>query len=609
MGINFFTRNLRDAKFLLFEHLAIDKLYSYESFQDLNTKTISMMLEEANKFARDVLGPTMQDGDQEGCHYQDGSVTFPASYSRAWKLYGETGWIALSHDPKYGGQGLPMVVSAIIGELFQGANCTIAIGAELTAGAAELIERFGSEQEKSMFVEKMYSGRWSGTMALTEPEAGSDVGMIATRAIPEPESECSGIYRIEGSKQYITWGEHDLSENIIHLVLARIDGAPPGTKGLSLFIVPRLWVHPDGSTGTSNDIVCTSIEQKMGQHGSATCSLVFGSRNRCRGILLGSTTEGIAKMFQMMNELRLHSGLQGMALAASAYDAARQYAKIRIQGAPFTDPGRGAVPIVQHEDVRRMLMNLKAGTEALRALVAMVFYLSDQARHDPGEEDRKKAQRHLDFYIPIVKNAGADFSYELIRDAIQLLGGAGYCKDFPVEQYSRDCKINSIVEGTSYIQAKDLVTRKLGLGKGKKDRVFSEWFRDIIDFANLYSSDSVFGEDCRLLAETAVAARECVEKLSAFYESGQSEMVVLNATRLLDCLAYVTMGKLITEQGLIARDKGKKAKSGSADYIFYSGKEKTAHYFCRNFLPRVSALHRTIQFADKSALRIPEQAL
>ncbi len=608
MGVNYFTHDLRDAKFLLFEHLQVEKLQAYRSFRDLNAKALKMILDEALKLAREVLAPTMQDGDRLGCIYESGAVKVPESFHRAWQLFAETGWVGMCNSPEYGGQGLPMTIGAVIGEFFQGANCSLAMGAELTAGAAGLIESFGSDQEKKLFLEKMYAGKWGGTMALTEPGAGSDVGLIATRAIPQADSEVSRIYRIEGEKQFITWGQQDVTENIIHLVLARIDGAPAGTRGLSLFIVPRIWVGPDGSLGNFNDVYCSGIEHKMGQNGSATCSLVFGGKGTCRGILLGSTTAGISKMFQMMNELRLHTGLQGLALASAAYDAASQYARTRIQGAPFTDPKGPPVAIAQHEDVRRMLMNLKAGTEALRALMGTVFMLADKARHDPVEMVRRESQRKLEFFIPVVKACGSDFAYELIRDAIQVYGGYGYCRDFPAEQYSRDCKITSIVEGTNYIQAKDFVTRKLAIGKGD-NQIFAEWLEDINNFGRRYGLDPEFEKDCRVLLEAASATRAIADQLVRYSVNDKLPLVALNATRLVECVGDLSMARLILEQGLIARDKLKKISQAASDAVFYRGKIESAHYFCCSILPRVFGRQKIVELADSSALRIPAEAL
>ncbi len=609
MGVNFFKRNPRDAKFVLFEHFKVDEFQVYGKYSDFNRKTINMIVDEALKFAKEVMGPTMQDGDIAGCQYESGKVIFPESYHQVWRLMKETGWFGIHNSPEYGGQGLPMVVAGVIGEFFQGANCTIATGAELTVGAAGLIESFGTDKHKELFLEKMYSGQWGGTMALTEPEAGSDVGLISTRAIPESNSEETRIYRIEGKKQFITWGEQDLTENIIHLVLARIEGAPSGTRGLSLFIVPKHWVEDDGSLGESNDVFCSGIEHKMGQNASSTCSMDFGSKGQCRGILLGESTSGIAKMFQMMKEMRLNTGLQGMAMASAAYDTASEYAKSRIQGSPFMDRKAGQVPIVQHEDVRRMLMNLKAGSEALRAFFCKVFYLSDQGHYDPDESVRKEALRKLDFYIPIVKNSGADFSFELIRDAIQILGGVGYCKDFPVEQYARDCKITSIVEGTSYIQTNDLVNRQLGIGRGGDNTILLDWYNDTRAFGESHRKDLDFSVDSKLLVETAEATKKIADTLVSYFTGNEPRLIPLNATRLLECLAEVTMGRLMIEQGLIARNKLETIKPNNPDAVFYRGKVETAHYFCRNFLPRVFSRQRIVELADCSAIQIPEAAL
>ncbi len=361
MGINYFQRDDRDLKFLLFEHMNVEKLLSYEAFRDFSADDFSMILDEAGKVCREVLGPTMQDGDREGCNYKDGVVEVPASFHECWKVMAENGWIAASSNPEFGGQGLPALMGGLLGELFTGANMSMMTYPGLAVGNGRLIENFGTDEDKALFVEKMYTGVWGGTMCLTEPDAGSDVGWLRTKAVPDPSSGDPRIYKIEGTKRFITCGDHDLTDNIIHLVLARIEGGPQGTKGISLFIVPKIWVNPDGSMGESNDVYCEGIEHKMGIHGSSTCTLNFGENGKCRGILLGEPHSGMAKMFQMMNEARISCGVQALGLAASAYDAARKYARERVQGPPFTNRDGDRVPIIQHEDVRRMLMRLKAG--------------------------------------------------------------------------------------------------------------------------------------------------------------------------------------------------------------------------------------------------------
>jgi alkylation response protein AidB-like acyl-CoA dehydrogenase len=605
MGTNFFKRDPRDCQFVLFEYLGVDKLLTYEAFKDFSEDDFRMIIDEALKVAREELGPAMQDGDQEGCTYEDGVVKVPKSFHRCWKVLAENGWLATSQNPEFGGQGLPEVVGGIVSEFFTGANIAMMNYPGLAVGNGRLIENFGTEQDKTLFVEKMYTGVWDGTMCLTEPDAGSDVGWLRTKAVPDEDSGDPRIYKIEGTKQFITAGEHDLTENIIHLVLARIEGAPHGTRGISLFIVPKIWVNPDGSLGEPNDVFCSGIEHKMGVIGSATCSLNFGEKGKCRGILLGEPNSGMAKMFQMMNEARMGTGLMGFALTANAYDSARLYAKERVQGPPLTNRKADRVPIIKHEDVRRMLMNLKAGTEAMRALIGKVFYMIDVAEHDPDEETRKNSLQQVELFTPLVKAYCTDLGYTLIRDAIQVLGGVGYCKEFPVEQYARDCKIASIWEGTNYIQALDLVGRKLGMGGGK---VFQEWLQGVMNFTGEYQNDKDFGPDFKVLYKAAKATGDFPLRYIQYFQDGKTPMVGLTATRFLECFSEVLMAQLMLEQGLLARDKLGAVGAESSDGIFYRGKVETAKYFCRNILPNVFARHMTLELEDTSSLDIPEEA-
>ncbi|MBU4426412.1 MAG: acyl-CoA dehydrogenase, partial [Proteobacteria bacterium] len=475
----------------------------------------------------------------------------------------------------------------------------------LAVGNGRLVENFGTDEDRALFVEKMYTGVWGGTMCLTEPDAGSDVGWIRTRAVPDPEAGDQRIYKIEGTKRFISAGEHDLTENIIHLLLARIEGSPYGTRGISLFIVPKIWVNPDGSLGEPNDVFCSGIEHKMGILGSATCTLNFGENGKCRGILLGEPNSGMAKMFQMMNESRMGVGLMGLSLAASAYDTARTYARERVQGPPFTDRKADRVPIIQHEDVRRMLMNLKAGTEAMRAMLGKVLYLMDVSEKDPDEAARRKALQQVELFTPLVKAYCSDFGYALIREAVQILGGVGYCREFPVEQYARDAKLNSIWEGTTYIQALDLVGRKLGMEGGK---VFQDWIQGVMSFTSDHRDDQDFGPDFKLLFKAAQANGDFAMRYLQYFQGGKPRLIALSATRFLECFSEVLMGQLILEQGLLARERSGQVDADSSDGIFYRGKVETAKYFCRNILTNVFARHMTLQQEDTSALDIPEEA-
>lgn len=605
MGINYFRRDSRDAKFVLFEYLGIEKLLKYDAYKDFGIDDFSMIIDEALKICREELGPAMQDGDKEGCTYDDGAVKVPESFHRCWKVMAENGWMALASNPAFGGQGLPALLSGTISDFFCGANMAFMTYPGLAVGNGRLIETFGTEEDKALFVEKMYTGQWGGTMCLTEPDAGSDVGWLRTKATPDPDAGDPRIYKIEGTKRFITCGEHDLAENIIHLLLARIEGAPHGTKGISLFIVPKIWVNPDGSMGEPNDVYCGNIEHKMGIKGSATCTLNFGENGKCRGILLGEPNSGMAKMFQMMNEARMGCGVQALGLAASAYDAARYYAKERVQGPPMTDRRADRVPIIQHEDVRRMLMNLKAGTEAMRAMIGKLFYLIDVAQHDPDEALRKRSEQQVELFTPLVKAYCSDFGYQLTREAIQVFGGVGYCSEFPVEQYARDLKIVSIWEGTSYIQALDLVGRKLGIGGGK---VFQDWIQGVFAFTGEHKEDGDFGPDFKLLFKAAQAAGDFAMRYMQYFQSGRANLIGLTATRFLECFSEVLMAQLMLEQGLLARAKLAETDPDSSDGIFYRGKVETAKYFCRNILPNVFARHMSLQQEDASALTIPEEA-
>ena len=442
-------------------------------------------------------------------------------------------------------------------------------------------------------------------MCLTEADAGSDVGWLRTKAVPDPEADDARVYKIEGTKQFITCGEHDLTENIIHLVLARIEGAPPGTKGISLFIVPKIWVNPDGSLGQPNDVYCGNIEEKMGVHGSSTCTLNFGENGKCRGILLGEPNSGMAKMFQMMNQARMACGVQALGVAASAYDTARNYAKERLQGPPFTNRDADRVPIIRHEDVRRMLMNLKAGTEAMRAMIGKLYYFIDMHKHDPDEANRNEAGLQVELFTPLVKAYCTDFGYQLTRDAIQVLGGVGYCSEFPAEQYARDIKISSIWEGTNYINSLDLVGRKLNMEGGK---VFQGWIEGVMKFTGDHKDDPEFGPDFKLLFKAAQATGDYTMRYLEYLKEGKLQLIPLSCTRFLECFSEVLMAQFMLEQGLLARNKLKEVDVASADGIFYRGKIETAKYFCRNILTNVFGRHMTLQQEDMSAVDIPEEA-
>ncbi|MBF0529404.1 MAG: acyl-CoA dehydrogenase [Deltaproteobacteria bacterium] len=605
MTVNFFRRDDRDTKFILFEQFGVDKLLSYEAFKDFSADDFHMIIQEALKTCREVVGPTLKIGDQQGCKYENNQVTTPKENRDLWKFLFENGWGAMPCEPEFGGQGLPLIMHVLVTEFFDSANMAFTVATGVTSGGGRVISNYGTAEDRALFVEKMYSGIWAGTMCLTEADAGSDVGWLRTKAIPDPDAGDPRIYKIQGTKRFISAGEHDLTENIIHLVLARIEGAPKGTKGISLFIVPKIWVNPDGSLGQPNDMNCTGIEHKMGLHGSVTASLSFGENNQCRGILLGEPNSGMSKMFQLMNEARIATGLQALGCTSAAYDVARVYAQERIQGPPFTNRSADRVPIIQHEDVRRMLMNLKSGTEAMRALLSKIAYLSDVAEHDPDEKARHAARRQVELLIPLVKSYNTDYGYQLIRDAIQIFGGSGYCAEYPVEQYARDIKILSIWEGTNYIQSLDLIGRKMMMEGGK---IFQDWIQEIMDLTAAHRDDPDLAADFKRLFKAAKLVGEWAMQYVQYFQDGRLRLIPLTSTRFLDCMAEVEFARLLLEQALIARTKLADVGAGSADDMYYRGKIETAKYFCRNTLVNVFSRHMSLETEDTSALDIPEAA-
>jgi alkylation response protein AidB-like acyl-CoA dehydrogenase len=605
MGVNYFNRNERDTKFVLFEHLKVGELLKYDRYKDFSLDDFEMIIQEGLKVCKEVLGPANQDGDREGCCYDEGLVTIPKSFHHCWKVMAENGWISMSGKPDVGGQGLPAALSGLVSEFFTGANMAFMSYPGLTSANAEVIEHYGTDLDREMFVEKLNTGVWAGTMCLTEPDAGSDAGHARTKAVPDPEAIDPRIYKIDGNKRFITCGDHNLTENIIHLVLARVEGGPPGAKGISLFIVPKVWVNPDGSLGEPNDVFTTGIEHKMGIHGSCTASLSFGENGQCRGILLGEPHSGMAKMFLMMNEARMGCGVQSLGLASSAYDSALQYAKERVQGPPFTDRKADRVRIIEHEDVRRMLMNLKAGTEGMRAMIGKLYFLIDVALSETDEAKKKQAANQVELLTPLVKAYCSDFGYNLTRDAMQVLGGVGYCAEFPVEQYARDIKIVSIWEGTNYIQSLDLIGRKLPMEGGG---VFQSWIQNIFDFTKEHKEDPDFGPDFKLLFKAAQATGDYTMRFMQYFQGGKPKLIPLSATRFLECFSEVLMAHLLLEQGLIAREKLKGVEAASADGYFYRGKMETVKYFCRNILTNVFSRYTSFQQEDTSAVDIPEEA-
>ncbi len=591
--------DLRDVKFQLFEWLPTEELLRRPSFSQWERPDVEMVLEEALKLAKEQLAPTSKEGDTIGARFESGKVLMPPSSHQVYQKICEGGWIGCINNPEYGGMGLPDVVGTGINEFFFGANMALSLTGLLTRGTGYLIEKFGTDEMRELFCTRLYSGEWAGTMCLTEPQAGSEVGASKTRAVKQP----NGRYLIQGEKIFITSGDQDLTPNIVHAVLARTPGAAEGTSGLSLFIVPKVRVNPDGSLGQANDVVCANIEHKMGIHGSPTCSLVYGGNDRCEGFLLGEELQGMKLMFLMMNAARIEVGLQGQALASGAYQAALEYARTRLQGRHWSklrDHTAPQVPIIEHPDVRRMLFTSNAYVQAMRALLMQTSYYIDLSRITEGEE-HDKYQSWVEVLTPICKAWSTDWGFRVTEWCLQVFGGYGYTEEYPASQYLRDAKIRSRYEGTNGIQALDLVARKLPSKGGKP-------VRELLGMAEAtfkkLKSDKQLMEPAWMLG----AALKQIEDISkGLTKRADAIMVVLlNSVPFLDMIGTVLAAHFLLEQAIIARDKlktilaeaGVKPESNGnyreflaehAEAAFYHNKVQTAIHFCYRALPTVTA--------------------
>jgi alkylation response protein AidB-like acyl-CoA dehydrogenase len=587
-----YKADMRDIRFQLFEWLPTAELLKKELFSQWEQDDVNMVLEEALKLSQEQLAPTNKDGDTIGARFDNGRVTLPPSFHPVYQKMREGGWISCINNPEYGGMGLPGTVGTAINELFFGANMSLCLTTLLTRGAGYLIEKFGTDEMRKLFCERMYAGQWAGTMCLTEPQAGSDVGASKARAVKQP----NGRYLIQGEKIFITGGDHDLTENIIHAVLARTPKAPEGTAGLSLFIIPKIRVNPDGSLGEPNDVVCSRIEEKLGIHGSPTCSLVFGGNDKCEGFLLGEENHGMKLMFQMMNPARIEVGLQGEAVAAATYLAALDYAKTRLQSRHWSklkDHSAPQVPIIEHPDVRRMLFTSAAYVQAMRALLLQTSYYIDMTHATTGEE-QERYHSYVEVLTPICKAWASDWGFRVTEWCLHVYGGYGYCSEYPAEQYMRDAKIAAIYEGTNGIQALDLVARKLPAKGGKP-------IRDLLGMAEAtfkkLRGDPQFMEPAWMLG----AALKQIEDISKGLTKRPDAVLVvlLNSCAFLDMIGDVLGAHFLLDQAVIARDKLKAMYA--ADGVKTDDKEATRAYLQDK--PEAAFYHNKVQAAIHFAYR------
>lgn len=592
----------RDIAFVVNEQLEAQKLSEFAAFKDFNKKTIDLVINEVRNLALKEVLPTNAEGDRQGCRLENGKVSIPDCFPRIWELFKSGEWLALPESPEWGGQGAPQILSVAATEYLNGANMGLYMYVALTHGAAHLIESFGTPEQKELYVKKMYSGKWGGTMLLTEASAGSDVGALETKAIPQPD----GTYLIEGSKIFISGGEHDMVENIIHPVLARIEGAPAGTRGISLFIVPKHRVNRDGSIGEFNDVVCTGIEHKMGINGNCTCSLSLGSNGKCVGYLLGEENKGMKEMFQMMNEARLYVGVQGLSLASSSYLNAVNYAKERIQGPNLIkaalEGNMTGVPIIQHPDVRRQLINMKSYVEGMRSLLYYIAFCNDRIKTLDDAVEKERLGGIIDILTPIAKGYVTDRAFDVCSSGMQVYGGYGFIEEYPQSQLMRDCRITMIYEGTNGIQAMDLLGRKIGMKKGKP---VMDLFGEIQSIINQAKSSQTLAA---LAGDVEAVLGKLGEVLMHMGKKAMSAEVMSAfafAHPLLDAFGDVVMAWMLLWRASVAE---KAMSSSQKDAVFYQGQITSAKYFIETILPVTHGKINSIMKTSNAPIEMDEAA-
>ncbi len=611
--------NTRDQKFVLYEQNGIERLFASYRYREFSREVVDMILSEAEKFAVEEILPTYEIGDkQDPAVFKDGKTYAPRCYHEPYRKYCESGWICSVAAPEFGGQGLPISINIACSELFGAANYAFLMYPGLTVGAATLIGTYGNEEQIKKYAIKMFSGEWSGTMCLTEPGAGTDVGNLRTSARRLPD----GTFSITGTKCFISSGDHDLTEQIVHPVLARIEGDPPGTKGISIFIVPKYRVNKDGGLGEFNDVITGNIEHKMGIKGSATATLNFGENGNCIGELLGNEREGMKVMFQLVNRARLSTGMQGLDLASVSYEHAVQYAKDRIQSRKIEDwnnPAAPAVTIINHPDVRRSLLWMKAHVEGMRAMNYFIAYCIDMERIAASEEEREKMNGFVELLTPIGKAYCSDKAVEICTLGIDIFGGYGYCNEYPMEQYLRDSKIATIYEGTNYIQSLDLVARKLGQNKGRN---LINLFREIASTIEKIKAREELRPKAVYLEDALAAVGNLAKSFADWGRGPDYILPILNARPFLMIMGDLVIGwKLLQAAGIaqerldaLYREAGTDETNAhslaqdNAEIAFYQGKVASANYFAVNVLPTVAARCKCISLADKTPLEMVQES-
>jgi alkylation response protein AidB-like acyl-CoA dehydrogenase len=591
---------LKDMQFVLKHVVGLDQVNTLPGWEDVTQDVVDAILEEAGKLASEVLSPINASGDRVGSKWKDGVVTTPAGFKEAYWQYVNAGWGNILSPTKFGGQALPHMLATPVEEMWGSANLAFKLCPMLTQGAIEAIEYVGPDAVREKFLPNMVSGKWTGTMNLTEPQAGSDLSLVRTKASPQGD----GTYRLKGQKIFITYGEHDYTENIVHLVLARIDGAPEGVKGISLFAVPKFNLNADGSLGARNDVKCVSIEHKLGIHASPTAVMAYGEGGGAVGYLVGEAHRGLEYMFIMMNAARLSVGLEGVAIAERSYQRALAWSRERLQGKPVGVPGAKTSPIVQHPDVKRMLLTMKATTEAARALAYWTSSLLDRARKHPDDNERRRAQTLVDLLIPVVKGWSTEMGVEVASLGIQVHGGMGFIEETGAAQHLRDARITTIYEGTTGIQANDLVGRKMGREEGRTALALVAEMRKLVpqlaasEDGNLKGIGEALGSAISRLEET-------VQWVAKTYPANPAA-VAAGSVYVLKLMGITVGGWMLAKSADIASAQLAK---GEGDADFLKSKILTARFFAEHVMSQASSLSAVVTHGAGSVLAVEETQL
>lgn len=593
-----YTAPVDDLRFVLNEVVGLDQVAALPNCDSAAPDLVDAVLEEAGKFASGVLAPLNRVGDKEGSRLENGVVRTPTGWKDAYSQFTESGWNSLPFEPDYGGQGLPWTVAFAVNEMWQAANLSFGLCPLLTQGAVDLLTEHASAEQKALYLPKMIAGEWTGTMNLTEPQAGSDLAAVRTRAVRADD----GTYRITGQKIFITYGEHDLTENIVHLVLARLPDAPPGIKGISLFIVPKFLPNPDGTPGERNDLRCASLEHKLGIMASPTAVMAFGDNGGAVGFLVGQENRGIEYMFTMMNNARLGVGIQGVAIAERAYQQARDYARTRVQSKDLADPKGAPAPIIRHPDVRRMLLDMRAKTEASRALALYAGTQLDISRHHGDAAVRAAATARVDILTPIVKAWSTDIGCDVASTGVQIHGGMGFIEETGAAQHYRDARITPIYEGTNGIHANDLTFRKTGRDGGESARAFIAEMR-----ATVADLESVPGDDAEAIRTNLAAGLDALEQAVAWMVKTQADGDLRTAAA--GAANYLKLWGTVAGGWMLAKSAAKALeglRQPGANAPFLEAKLVTARFYAEQILAQGPGLLLPILTAHHTVMALSE---